>query len=434
MRVLIFAEQASMRASGESTLAVHYYRVLRQRGVPVWLVCHARSQHELRELFPDAGDTLRFVADSVWQVILYRLGSLLPARLAVFTTGFLLRLITQVRALPLLRALIAEAAIDVVHQPMPVSPREPSLLRGLGVPVVIGPMNGGMAFPPAFARGGWGAVERLIRAGEGGADCLNAWWPAKREAAVLLVANARTRAALPSGVRGEIVEFSENGVDLALWQPAPYSPVALLGQGGEARRTVRFVFVGRLVDWKGVDLLLQAFMEARGRTLQPLSLSVVGDGPESHGLRARAMRLDMLSAAPGAAGKVCFHGYQPQAECAAILRRCDALVLPSLLECGGAVVLEAMAMGLPVIATAWGGPADYLESSCGILVAPTSRDGLVEGFAAALARLANEPQLARRLGAAGRHKATTLHDWDTRVTKMRGIYLAAIAKGTKKAR
>lgn len=431
MHVLIFAEQASMRAAGESALAVHYYRVLRKQGVPVWLVCHARSQDELRALFPDAGDTLRFVADSVWQVILYRLGLLLPARLAVFTTGFLSRVITQVRALPLLRALIAEAAIDVVHQPMPVSPREPSLLRGLGVPVVIGPMNGGMAFPPAFVRGGWGAVERLFRAGEGVADWLNAWWPAKREAAVLLVANARTRVALPSGVRGEIVEFSENGVDLSLWQPAPCPAAALLGRRRDARRTVRFVFVGRLVDWKGVDLLLQAFMRARRRTPQPLSLSVVGDGPESCRLRAQAMQLEMLSEVPGTAGKVCFHGYQPQAECAAVLRQCDALVLPSLLECGGAVVLEAMVMGLPVIATRWGGPADYLDASCGILIAPSTRDGLVEGFAAALARLANEPQLARRLGAAGRRKAITLHDWDARVTKMREIYLAAIAKGTK---
>ena len=46
-RVLIFAEQASLRSAGEAGLALHYYRVLRKQGVPVWLVCHARARAEL---------------------------------------------------------------------------------------------------------------------------------------------------------------------------------------------------------------------------------------------------------------------------------------------------------------------------------------------------------------------------------------------------
>ncbi len=419
-RVLIFAEQASLRAAGEAGLAVHYFRVLRKQGVPVWLVCHARARDELEALFPDAGPTLRWVEDSLLQVILYRLGQLLPTRLAVFTTGFLSRLVTQVRALPMLRALIAEAAIDVVHQPMPVSPREPSLLRRLGVPVVIGPMNGGMDFPPAFARRQSGVVDWLIRAGRALTDQLNGWLPGKREAAILLVANARTRAALPAATRGEVIELAENGVDFDVWRPGSPAPS---GPG----KCVRFVFMGRLIDWKGVDLLLQAFMRARGRAVMPLSLSIIGAGPECRRLKALAARLEMLSARPGVPGCVCFHGYLPQAECARQLRQSDALVLPSLIECGGAVVLEAMAMALPVIATQWGGPADYLDADCGLLIPPTSRVDLVEGFAAAMARLANDPGLAHRLGEAGRRKVAREYDWEAKVAGIRQVYARAIA-------
>jgi glycosyltransferase involved in cell wall biosynthesis len=73
-----------------------------------------------------------------------------------------------------------------------------------------------------------------------------------------------------------------------------------------------------------------------------------------------------------------------QADCARKLTRSDALVLPSMYECGGSVVLEAMAMEVPVIATAWGGPADYLDPSCGILVEPYSKESFVDDLSLAL--------------------------------------------------
>ena len=60
--------------------------------------------------------------------------------------------------------MIAEHRIDVLHQPIPVSPKEPSLLHDLGVPVVIGPMNGGMIFPPAFSHRLEGPTERAYLA------------------------------------------------------------------------------------------------------------------------------------------------------------------------------------------------------------------------------------------------------------------------------
>jgi glycosyltransferase involved in cell wall biosynthesis len=414
-RVVIVAEHASAKFGGEAALPVHYYRVLRQRGVAAWLVVHARTRLELEALFPGDRDRIIFVPDTVWHRLLWRLSEMLPTRLSGFTTGFAMRFITQLYQRREIRKLVRDKGITVIHQPMPVSPKEPSMIYGMGVPVVIGPMNGGMDYPPAFRRmQGW--VERLaISAGRKLSALMNKAMPGKRRAAVLLVANIRTRDALPQGVTHRVEMLVENGVDLSLWQAAATaarSPSSL---------ATRYVFLGRLVDWKAVDLLLLAFKRAASQAC--ISLSIIGDGDERPRLEQLAREMDLLDVEHGdQAGKVQFLGWMPQEECAVQLRQADALVLPSLMECGGAVVLEAMAMEIPVIATDWGGPADYLDSSCGILVKPSSREDFVEALAAALQRLAQSPQQRITMGKAGRAKVVRQFDWEVKVDRMLEIY------------
>jgi glycosyltransferase involved in cell wall biosynthesis len=117
-----------------------------------------------------------------------------------------------------------------------------------------------------------------------------------------------------------------------------------------------------------------------------------------------------------------FSGFLSQPECAERLRQADIFVLPSLFECGGAVVLEAMAVGLPVIATAWGGPLDYLDSSCGILVEPSSREGLVEGFSNAIVKLAKSPSLRTQMGQCGHDRARQNFGWERKIDKVLEFY------------
>lgn len=405
LRVVVVAENASAAFGGEAALPLHYFRVLRRRGVEAWLVVHERTRDELTALWPGEAGRLRFVPDRPLHRLAHRLGRRLPARLDSVTLGFAIRAATQLEARRVVRRLVAEHGADVVHQPTPVSPREPSLMHGVGAPVVIGPLNGGMGWPPAFAAREGRLTALAVAAGRRASGALNVLMPGKRRAAAVLVANERTRRALPGGLRGPVATLVENGVDLSVWGP-PASPRA---PGGP----VRFVFSGRLVALKGVDLLLEAFAGVAARV--PAALDVLGDGPMRGPWEARA-------AALGLGGAVRFAGWLPQAECAARLRGADALVLPSLHECGGAVVLEAMACGLPVVAAAWGGPADYIDGSCGLLVAPDSRAGFVAGLEAALTRLAESPGLRAELGRAGRARAAAEFDWERKVDRMMEIY------------
>lgn len=419
-RVLLIAENASLQSGGEAALAVHWFRELSRQGVPVWLLSHERSREALIRLFPTCKNQMVFVEDSWLQAGLWQLGRLLPRAVALFSTGWCIRLLTQVRQRQRAKQLICEQGINVVHLTMPVSPLEPTLIRGLGAPLVIGPLNGGMSYPPGFAHRESGWVRAFMKTGRALAGLANRWLPGKLEAACLLAANKRTRHTLlsvfPDAV-GKITVLPENGVDLSVWYPASKESAAVL-----PRWPVRLLFVGRLVDWKGVDLLLEAFARAVQRSSVPLSLSIAGDGPMKRRWRSQASGLGILGEAESRPGKVFFHGWLPTEACAERMRQADMLVLPSLLECGGAVVLEAMASGLPVIACKWGGPADYLDDECGVLLPVHSEPELIDALTLAMVTLAEAPRLRHAMGQAAIHKVRAHYNWTTKAKDIMAIY------------
>jgi glycosyltransferase involved in cell wall biosynthesis len=370
------------------------------------MVVHSRTQSEVTELFPKEIDRILFVPDLGIQKLLFYLSRYLPRRLSEATLGLFNQLITQFCERAVVRGLIRDQDIDVIHQPIPVAPRFPSVLFGLGVPVVIGPLNGGMEYPPAFRRSESWMSRMALGFARSLASAGNTLLPGKKYASVVLVANERTRRALPLGIRGKVIELVENGIDVGVWQSA---------QAATVSAAPRFVFVGRLVDWKAVDVAIRAL-----QFVSSAELDIVGDGPMMDSWHSLAAEL-------GLKDRIHFKGWLTQSECASLLVNSVALVLPSVYECGGAVVLEAMAMGKPVIATRWGGPADYLDASCGILVEPDSYASLVAGFGEAMARLVDTPGLARLMGAAGRERVVRDFDWQQKVDRMIGIY-GSVAK------
>jgi glycosyltransferase involved in cell wall biosynthesis len=409
MRIVIVADNASSRFGGEAFIPLNYFRLLRARNADVRLLVHERNKSELLELFRHEQDRLYFVQDTSLHKALFRYGQLLPRRLADATTSLLIHLTTQSSQRRILRDLVKQYSIDVVHQPIPVSPKTPSQIWGVGAPAIIGPLNGGMEYPPAF-RNEHGTLARLaLLLGRTVANFANMLIPGKRLARFILVANHRTQQALPIGIKGQVVEMVENGVDFNIWRTKTFTNLP--------GPTVRFIFIGRLIDWKAVEIVIEAMARLQGQI--SASFEVIGDGP---------MRKDWEHAAHqmGLAQTVKFSGFMSQQDCADRLKNADVLVLPSLFECGGAVVLEAMAVGVPVVATAWGGPLDYLDESCGILVTPDSREALIAGFAAAMKSLAESPDLRAKMGAAGSRRARQF-DWERKIDQILQLYQLASA-------
>jgi glycosyltransferase involved in cell wall biosynthesis len=406
LRVCIVAENASFRFGGEASLPLHYFSRLLKRGEEAWLIIHGRTRPELEALFPADQGRIQYIPDRWYHKLIWQLSRPLPRRVAEATFGTLMVLINQLIQRSMVRQLIRDHGITVVHQPIPVSPKAPSFISGLHVPVVIGPMNGGMDYPAAFRAAESLFTRITVALGRSSANLVNSLIPGKKQARLLLVANPRTRQALPSSITGEVIEIPENGVDLGIWTPPVSMRTPLLVDA----QPPRFVFVGRLVDWKRLDFVLRALAN-----IPSAQLEVVGDG---------AMRAPWAALAEslGIADRVRWIGWLPQPECAALLRGATALLLPSIYECGGAVVLEAMACGLPVIATAWGGPADYIDETCGILVNPTNPETIQAGFEAAMQTLIADPQLRGQLGAAGRQRVEQHYDWDKKIDRILELY------------
>lgn len=407
IRVLVAAHQASERRGGAAAISIRLFGRLRASGTEAWLVTHDSERAELRETWPAAEfNRVFFVPSLPGLQPVFTWGERLPPGLRSIAWG-ITQLERQAAMAPAVRRLVRDLGIDVVHQPISVSPVMPSPLTRVGAPVVMGPLNGGMTAPPAFRDRDSGLVALIHRARSPLALAANTIVRGRLAADVLLIANERTRALLPGPARRHAVHASDIGVVLDSW-PAVTAPRPA---GGAA--ATRFLFIGRLVGWKAVDLLLDSFARLAGEV--PAHLDIVGDGPERARLTERARRL-------GCAGHVTFHGWLDPAGCARRMQACDVFVSAALQESGGIAVLEAMSTARPVIATAWGGHLDTLDDATGILVGVSSRETVVAGTAAAMARLATAPELRAQLGAAGRRRVEERYDWDVLTARLLRTY------------
>jgi glycosyltransferase involved in cell wall biosynthesis len=407
-RICIVGQNASYKYGGEASLPWLCFKYLRRRGLDVHLLVHGRTRPEVLAGFPDDHDRLHFSPETKFDRFLWRCGSLLPHKIDVQTFAAARHIYNQRLQKTILRQLIAEKGIQIVHEINPVSPKQVSRMYGLGVPVVIGPLAGGMAFPPAF-RDMESSAARLIEAGGRALSrLLNRIFPGKRRAAALIVANEQARRALPHGVRGKIFEIPDVGVDLSVWNNSADLPP-------RADDKIRFVYLGRLTDWKGVRFLIAAFQTVAEQCPQAV-LDILGSGEQRRELENLTRDLNLQD-------RVNFIGWVSADEGAKRLRQADVLVLPSLREVGGIVLLEAMAVGLPVIATDWGGPAIHVTDATGIRVHPTSHEAFQRGLAEAMLRLAGSPDLRRQMGRAGMERVrTNLYDWSQKTDRLLEIY------------
>ncbi len=412
LKVLIVAPNASARMGGEAFLPLKYFQILRQHGHPAKLIAHSRNREELTTALPDDADHIYYIDDSRYHRAVWRVGKGLPEAVRTPLIGNLINQINEAFQKRLIRDLVSQGQVDLIHQPIPVSPRAPSRIHGFGVPVVIGPMNGNMSYPKGYEDYESRMSRLFVPAARTLGLLANLLIPGKRRADVLLVANERTRTGLPVPNRNWAITLVENGVDLSVWSNEVQS--RLPSKPGK----LKLVFMGRMIPLKGLDFSIEAVRLAREGGAN-VTLDILGDGPTRPALEAQA-------AQTGLGDHVRFLGFRSQSECADVLRMSDALILNSLRECGGAVVLEAMSMGRPVIAADWGGPADYIDPSCGILVPPAPRHDFSIRLAQSISQLANNPMKRQTMGEAGIRKIREEFDWQKKIEQILQIYRDAL--------
>lgn len=138
------------------------------------------------------------------------------------------------------------------------------------------------------------------------------------------------------------------------------------------KQTFRFCSIGNLVSGKRFDLLVDAFAEAF-RQDETTMLDIIGDGTERVNLQQRI-------ASAGMAGRIILHGLKTRAEVAEILHGSDAFVLLSDKETFGVAYVEALLAGRPVIATACGGPQDFITADNGLLIPVNDKNAAIQAL------------------------------------------------------
>ncbi len=200
------------------------------------------------------------------------------------------------------------------------------------------------------------------------------------------------------GVPGDRVRMVPNGV-------GPAWLVGSVRRPTPAGRPVRATWLGVMQPVKRVPDLVRAAVQ-----VPDLELELAGDGPEW-------TRVEQAVAATGSADRVRLIGFAPDPR--PVLCRTDIVVLPSAAEACPMALLQAMACGVPVVATRVGGVAEIVRDGVdGLLVEPGAEDQLV----AALTRLAQDPALRRRLGAAGRRRVAERFDIRLSARSLLAIY------------
>jgi glycosyltransferase involved in cell wall biosynthesis len=312
------------------------------------------------------------------------------------------------------RKLHARVHFDAVHHLTLGAYWKPSFLALLPIPFIWGPVGGGEALPPGYAKAlNWrGKIREALRSlVHRIAECDPFVRLTARRSQLTLAKTAATASRVRSLGGREIQVFSEAGI--------PADELKNLGVlRVRAGGSLRFVSVGRLLQWKGFELGLRAFARIH-KEYPDVTYWVIGDGPERRHLVEVSRKLAI-------ADKVKFLGWQSRSQVLESLSACDVLVHPSLHDSGGWVCLEAMAAGRPVICLDLGGPGVQVTNETGFKIPADEPETALMQLAHAMRMLSADRGLVDRLGSAARRRVLEEFAWDQKGKKVADLYTGGV--------
>jgi glycosyltransferase involved in cell wall biosynthesis len=233
-------------------------------------------------------------------------------------------------------------------------------------------------------------------------------------AGVVVVSREEHAHAISIGIPQAKLRLISNGVAPALMGDFPTQRSACRRDWGLEPDEVCIGFVGRFTPVKGPEVMLDSFAAFLRRSRAPARLVMVGDGALALSLRRQGAELGLMD-------RIVWLGAR---DARPLMPGFDILALTSRSEGHPLVVLEAMARGLPIVATRVGGIADTLQPGVNGFIAPV---GDREAIAGALAELAHDPALRTRMGEASR--AVSLHFSSDRMVEQTVAFYQDIASG-----
>jgi glycosyltransferase involved in cell wall biosynthesis len=314
-----------------------------------------------------------------------------------------------------LRRRIFAGEFDVVLRIMPMTPVLPSpfafFLRKGPIPFVIGPLNGGLPWPPGFRQ--LDNQKELVSNLRNLYRYLPFARSTYRHAAAIIAASSQTYAEF-AAYRGKLFFVPEPGIGRSLCSGDSRSP----GPGVK----LELIFVGGLVPRKACDLALRAAAPLLRSDLA--GFTVIGDGPERD-------RLEQLAGSLGIEKAVFFCGWLSHAEVLRRLRSADVMVFPSVRDNGAGVVFEALAAGAVPVVADFGGPGDIVHPEVGYKVPLTNEIDVVAQMEKILTELAHNRDRLEQLRRRGMAYVQERLTWDAKAQTVTEILRWAARRGPK---
>lgn len=318
--------------------------------------------------------------------------------------------IWQKNAYILAQRICEQKQIDLIHQITPVEFRNIGSYGTIpGVRFVCGPVGGGEYIPKClwdYARKH--VLEECIR------TCMNNFGIRRIQKSGIaqscdqvLFANQETKQLLEPlmGNAGHnSCCFTEIGID--------QNEILEKPQENEEGKNCTFLVAGRMIYRKGHALLLEALSELPAEL--DYSCKIVGNGPEMH-------RLQKLTRKYGLEQKVSFCGKVPFAEMEKIYAQADVLVMPSIRETTGSVLLEAMARGIPVLTIGHFGGAVVVKECAGWLYNGKTKSAVLADMRELLAACIKEPAMVSAKGK-GALAVAQENTWERKMMHYQSLY------------
>lgn len=296
----------------------------------------------------------------------------------------------------------------------------PSFVSLLPKPFVWGPVGGGETAPRAFraSSSNFGKLYEFARSAARRIGELDPFVRlTARRSALAIGTTESTADRLKALGATDVLVLVAAGLNQATFDLIDAN-TAGAGQAPSNAEPLRLISIGRLLEWKGFGLGLEAFAQA---SLADAEYSIVGNGPVRGKLEDLARTLGIMD-------KVRFCGLLPLEETLRQLGQSHLLVHPSLHDSGGFVCIEAMAAGKPVICLKLGGPAEIVDDATGFRIGADAPGTAIEEIAHAMRQLDEDRVLLRTMGAAARARARSEHNWDKRGQRLADLYRSAHEK------
>lgn len=331
-------------------------------------------------------------------------------------------LLWQLTAIKVVKSHHRRIGFDLVHHVTYGTIRFPSPLAWLNVPFIWGPIAGGEEAPRALLstfdlRARIWEELRLLN------NRLSRWDPLVRytssRATAIVAVTEETRLRVSTGHRHKAHVIPAIGMDEPESETIIDSVRISAKDNGDC--PLKLIYVGRLLDWKGVHLGLHAMAATRSRGIST-EMTILGDGP------ARS-RLENLCGSLGLDDVVRFEGNVPRNSALDLLVQSSVMIFPSMHDSGGFAVLEAMQAELPVVCLDLGGPALAVTDETGIRISAHKVEQVVSDLAAAIELLARDSDMRIQMGRAGRERVRSEYAWSKKGNEINALYQCALEQG-----